>query len=325
LLADSIRLDSSALADPYAQDTMSWVDDDEIEPGGFDRSGCIVAVWGPLGSPGRTTIALGLAAELARIGQRVLLVDADTFGASVAIRLGLLDEAPGLAAAARAANAGSLDDASFARVVRRVRAGLEVLTGVSRPSRWRELRPSGLEHVWDAARRRADITIVDIGFCIESDDALGIEPGAPTRAAAALSALANADDVIAVGVPDPVSVARLVPGIAALRELAPSASLHVIANRVPKRSSEVSDFTAVLARHANVEVAHIVIEDAATLRDMTAQGLLPTEIRGRSSFASDMRPLARLFVSGQTVLRSDDQETSRPSRAGSRRLARIAS
>ena len=326
LRSHPVPLDASALADPndlpFAD---SNVNESEEDVAGHERAGRILAVGGPLGSPGRTTIALGLAAELARLGQQTLLVDADTFGASVALRLGLLDEAPGLAAAARAANSGTLDDASFARVVRRVRPGLEVLTGVSRPSRWRELRPGALAYVWDAARRRADVTVIDIGFCIESDDALGADAGASTRAAVALSALGEADDVISVGVPDPVSVARLVPALTAVRELAPTATLHVIANRVPKRSSEARDFAEILARHGNVTVSHVVSEDAATLRAMTAEGLLPTEIRGRSVFGTDMRALARTLVREAGQARSDGQAVARASRTGSRRLARIAS
>ena len=50
-----------------------------------------------------------LAAEVASRGGEVLLVDADTYGGCVAQSLGLLDEAPGIAAACRAAEQGSLD------------------------------------------------------------------------------------------------------------------------------------------------------------------------------------------------------------------------
>ena len=71
-------------------------------------SGCIIAVWGPAGAPGRTTVAVNLAGELARLGLPTLLVDADTYGGCVAQSLSLLDEAPGLAAATRSADQGSL-------------------------------------------------------------------------------------------------------------------------------------------------------------------------------------------------------------------------
>ncbi|MGH9250770.1 MAG: AAA family ATPase, partial [Acidimicrobiales bacterium] len=68
--------------------------------------GRLVAVWGPTGAPGRTTLAVNLAAETALLGRATLLVDADTYGGAIAQVLGLLDEAPGLAGAARAANFG---------------------------------------------------------------------------------------------------------------------------------------------------------------------------------------------------------------------------
>src|SRR5690606_21209567 len=44
--------------------------------------GSVVVVWGPPGSPGRTTVAVNLAAELAGPSRRACLVDADTHAAS---------------------------------------------------------------------------------------------------------------------------------------------------------------------------------------------------------------------------------------------------
>ena len=58
-------------------------------------AGLVVAVWGPTGAPGRTTVAVNVAAELAAAGRRTLLVDADTYGGCVAQVVGMLDEAPG--------------------------------------------------------------------------------------------------------------------------------------------------------------------------------------------------------------------------------------
>lgn len=55
---------------------------------GGDPSGAglghLLAVWGPTGAPGRTTVAAGLAAELAGMGLPTLLVDADVYGGAVA-------------------------------------------------------------------------------------------------------------------------------------------------------------------------------------------------------------------------------------------------
>jgi hypothetical protein len=61
--------------------------DPMVEPG----TGRLVAVWGPTGAPGRTTVAVGIAGELALAGVPTLLADADTYGGSVAQVLGFLD------------------------------------------------------------------------------------------------------------------------------------------------------------------------------------------------------------------------------------------
>jgi ATPases involved in chromosome partitioning len=66
-----------------------------IAPAEKTSDGHVWCVWGPHGSPGRTTIALGIAAQLASRGQRVLVVDADTQGGTVAPALGLIDKTPG--------------------------------------------------------------------------------------------------------------------------------------------------------------------------------------------------------------------------------------
>jgi hypothetical protein len=44
----------------------------------------LIAVWGPTGAPGRTTVAVNLAFEAAPLAGEVLLVDADTYGGTVA-------------------------------------------------------------------------------------------------------------------------------------------------------------------------------------------------------------------------------------------------
>ncbi|HEY0870190.1 MAG TPA: hypothetical protein VGD55_07310, partial [Acidothermaceae bacterium] len=115
---------------------------DEVEARRDD--GRLVAVWGPTGAPGRTTTAVVLATEAARLGCASLLADADCYGGVIAQVLGLLDESPGLAAAVRQANAGNLDLHALATLARVVGANLRVLTGIARAERWPELRPSGL-------------------------------------------------------------------------------------------------------------------------------------------------------------------------------------
>ncbi len=235
-----------------------------VEPG----SGRLVAVWGPTGAPGRTTVAVNVAAELAASGVPTLLVDADVYGGVVAQVLGFLDEAPGLAAATRLANNGQLDLAALAAVAPQAAPNLRVLTGISRADRWPELRPSALEQVWLLSRSLAAVTVVDLGFCLEQDEELSFDTAAPRRNGATLATLDAADTVLAVGAADPVGMQRLVRGLTQLREVVPGALPRVVLNRV-RRSAVGAEpegqLAAALERYAGVRDPAYVPEDRESL------------------------------------------------------------
>jgi Mrp family chromosome partitioning ATPase len=198
-------------------------------------SGQVIAVWGPAGSPGRTFVAANIAGELAATGKTVLLVDADSYSASVAGVLGLLDEAAGLAQACRLADQGLLDGDALRRVATPVatKAGtFLVLTGITRADRWTELRAAALSLVLDRAREIADVTVIDTGFCLEADEELSFDTMAPRRNAATLRSLEVADTVFAVGAADSIGVPRLVRGLAQLEAAVPQATPRVVLNKV---------------------------------------------------------------------------------------------
>ena len=202
--------------------------------------GRIIAVWGPAGAPGRTILAANIAGELAADGKRVMLVDADSYGASIAAVLGLMDESAGLAQACRLADQGMLDAAALDRIAAPVAttAGtFKVLTGITRADRWTELRAPALALVLERARQNADAVVVDTGFCLEADEELSFDTMAPRRNAATLRPLELADTVFAVGAADPVGVPRLVRALAELEAAVPQASPTVVMNKV--RASSV--------------------------------------------------------------------------------------
>lgn len=198
--------------------------------------GRVVAVWGPTGSPGRTTVALNLAAELAGRGRQVLLIDADTYGSSIAQSLAMLDEAPGVAAASRSAESGHLDVLSLARLAPEVSARFRVLTGLPRADRWPELRAAALERIIELSRQLADVVVIDCGFCLEDDEELSYDTAAPRRNEATLTSLAHAQEVVAVGGCDPVALGRFVRAIQELGTVS-SPNPTIVINRV--RSSAV--------------------------------------------------------------------------------------
>jgi Flp pilus assembly CpaE family ATPase len=283
-----------AFADPVAGSTPSDVDG-LLGPG----SGRLVAVWGPTGAPGRTTVAVGVAGELARSGVSTLLADGDVYGGVVAQLLGFLDEAPGLAAATRLANNGTLDVTGLARVAPQVAPGLRVLTGISRAERWPELRPAALEQVWSVARSLAAVTVVDCGFCLEQDEELSFDTSAPRRNGATLATLEAADVVLAVGSGDPVGMQRLVRGLTQLHEAVPGVLPRVVVNRV-RRAAVGPDPQAqlgeALERYAGVRDVAFVPEDRAALDAAVLQAQLLGEVAPDSAVRSALAAIAAGLV-----------------------------
>jgi len=261
----------------------------------------VVAVWGPAGAPGRTTVAVSLAAELAAAGREVLLVDADTYAASVAQVLGLLDESPGLVAAVRAGLDGRLDPAVLARLTPVASPRLRVLTGLTRAARWSELRPAGLQAVLSAGRALADVVVVDLAPPLEEDEELSYDTAAPRRNGAALDVLRAADDVVVVGSADPVGLQRLVRGLQDLAGAVPSASVTVVVNRV--RADAVGRSPAVrvreaLQRFAGVEVRHLVPDDRPATDRALLSGRTLLEQAPDSPARTALRDLAETLLSG---------------------------
>jgi Flp pilus assembly CpaE family ATPase len=269
---------AAALLDLDDPSSDTWTAD---APTAGDGTGRLIAVWGPTGAPGRTTVAVGLAGELAAAGVPTLLADADVYGGVVGQVLGFLDEAPGLAAAARLANLGQLDLAALARVAPTAAPRLRVLTGISRADRWTELRPAALEAVWSLARGLAQVTVVDCGFCLEQDEELSFDTAAPRRNGATLATLAAADTVLAVGAADPVGVQRLVRGLGELRDVLPATAPQVVLNKV-RRSVVGADPEAQLAgaleRYAGVRDVVFLPYDREPLDAAVQQARLLTEL-----------------------------------------------
>ena len=284
--------------------------------------GRVVVVWGPTGAPGRTSTAVGVAAEAAAAGVEVLLVDLDVYGGVVAQLLGLLDESPGVAAACGAARRGALDVPRLAALSREVSPRLRVLGGLTRADRWPEVGPDVVGEVLRTARATAPLVVVDVGFCLEEDEELSYDTLAPRRNGATVAALGAADVVLAVGSGDPVGLQRLVRGLADLREVVPGADVRVVVQRlrrdaVPGRDAE-AEVRQALARFAGVRHLSVVPDDRPALDRATALGRTLVEAAPRSPARAALRALAGQLVD------LPDAAAGRRGRRGPGRRARLS-
>ncbi|HTZ44135.1 MAG TPA: hypothetical protein VMB79_09745 [Jatrophihabitans sp.] len=278
------------------------------EPG---RRGKVVAVWGPTGAPGRTTVAVNLAEEIGRLELGCLLVDVDVYGGVVANVLGLLDDSPGLVAACRQAQSNRLDRTALSSLCWQLRSGLRVLTGIARADRWVEVRPAALESVLELARGLADYTVLDLGFALETDEELSFDTIAPRRNGATLAGLAAADLILAVGAGDPVGMQRLIRGLDELRALDLAAPVQVVINQA--RPGSVAgkpgvELAAALERFAGRRPSAMLPYDRDALDRALVAGKSLAEVAAQSPLRRAVREVAATVVGRQA---SDKQRLRR--------------
>jgi MinD-like ATPase involved in chromosome partitioning or flagellar assembly len=284
-------------------------------PGG--AAGRLLVVWGPTGAPGRTTVAVGIATELAVAGTDVLLLDVDAYGGAVAQHLGVLDEASGLLAAARAANTGRLDADLLASYARQVAPRLRVLTGLPRPERWQEVRPVAFGDLLEEVAGCASYAVLDAGFNLEAEAPDPFGSSAPQRNEMTLASLQRADEVVVVGSADPVGLARLARGLVELREVLPAVRPRVVVNRTrPSLGWSDLEIRGMVEGFVTPLGVHFLPDDRAAADRALMTGRSLAEC-GDSALRTAMRELARA-VAGEPA----DPARRRRGRALGARLRR---
>jgi MinD-like ATPase involved in chromosome partitioning or flagellar assembly len=261
---------------------------DATPVGGPARRGRVIAVWGPAGAPGRSTVAMGLADRVVAAGSSAVLIDADVYGGVLANAFGLLDESAGLAGACRLASNGRLGPADFAGLCWQVRDRLILMTGIARADRWPELRPSAIPMVLDTARTFADVVIVDCSSVVESDEEITFDTLAPRRNGATLAVLEAADSVIAVGAADPAGMERLARGYADVTAAVAGLEPKIVFNRVRATAASVPELREASRRFCGSEPIAFLPEDRAVVDLAWQRGVALSMVKSKS-------PLVRAF------------------------------
>lgn len=257
----------------------------------------VIAVWGPAGAPGRSVLAINLACEIALAGRRVLLIDADTYGGSIAGYLELFDEAPGFLATSRLAGLGHLDRDEFERLAHDFQCGdarLRVLSGIVNSKRWPELTTSRVRSCIEVVREFFDAIVIDVGFNLEEDEEISSDLVAPRRNQATLEVLRSADGVVAVTASDVISVARYIQSLSVLTELIGHTPVTFVANRVhAKRSSGGNIVRHTLSRFAGVTDVHLIDDDAMAFAEALERAAPLCVVAPKSTVRSQIRQIAQ--------------------------------
>jgi MinD-like ATPase involved in chromosome partitioning or flagellar assembly len=289
-----------------------------------ERLGELVAVWGPKGAPGRTTVAVNLAFEALPYVGETLLVDADTYGGSISQMLGFLDDHPSLAWAARLATRGELDGPRLLSATNRAGpAGPRVLPGLPRAELWTELRPSTWHALLDLFMVSLDLTIIDVGFCLEEEEELAHDHVRFRRNAVSRIALQRAHHVIAVARADPVGLHDFIRGYQQLRDLGVEPGrIHVLANQARPGvfgGDAVTQIRAELARYLGVEPSALIPYDRGAVDAATSAGKALREVRRGSPAQQALAAIAAELVGAEPV--SSKRQRMRRRRRRERRRA----
>lgn len=251
--------------------------------------GTVIAVWGPKGAPGRSSLAVELAAELAATEPRTALVDADTYGGDVAQMLGIDESLPTIVWASQVAARGDRDAARLVEGLRRAGPDGPVLVpGVARSDLWRDVGEFAWRALLETLREAFARVVVDTGFCIEDDSTTySIGEG---RNAAARETLRSADSVVAVCRCDPVGLKTFLWSYGALTELVEEDRIYVVANRVA--TGEEAPVADLLRRHASKRPVAYVPDDPALFRAAVMKGVAARSVAPGSGVARSIRALA---------------------------------
>ncbi|HQR80263.1 MAG TPA: hypothetical protein PLT68_08595 [Actinomycetota bacterium] len=189
-------------------------------------SGRLTTVWGPPGSWGVTSVAIGLARSLARRESTLLLdanVHAPTIGDLLDVPVG------GLLQACLGADRGAVS-----LPARRVARGLSVVSGLD-PAMYPAAHPGALQQVLDAAAADFRQVVIDVDSAVDPAGEIGLVPDWTTATAVCLQA---ADDlVIVVGEGEP-ALRRLWRSLPAVADLL-TGRATVVVNRCsdPRRTT----------------------------------------------------------------------------------------
>jgi MinD-like ATPase involved in chromosome partitioning or flagellar assembly len=244
----------------------------------------LIAVTSPHGSTGKTTIAINIALELSVEKYKVLLIDADLSGPSVANYLCLAELPAGLAGALRIASQKRFDDIQLERLSVQVpKTSVSVLPGAMA-----ELTVSPtheiLTDIITVAKKSFDFVIVDLGSISPSSKASEFN--------LTHTLLQQADQVVLVASADPVGIFRLLAIEVLILEL--TAQPMLVINRlrnsvIPQARSEIK---TTLSRLGTIEIKAFFPDDPNQVDQATKDGMVMT---GR---AGSFRSAVGIFTKG---------------------------
>lgn len=255
-----------------------------------NNSPMVIAVSGPYGSSGKTTVAINIALELSLEKARVLLIDADTLGPSVANHFLLSEQPPGLGAALRISNQERFDLEQLERVSFQFqKSSLRIMPG-SQSLHGQSFEESSISSILTIARQGFDYTVVDLtGVALEDQS---------QQAALTRTILAQADKSILVALADPVGIFRLLNAEQTVLDITSEPLLIVNRVRNSVISQARSEIAITLQRLSSLEPKAYLPDDPSHIDQALRTGVPAASLSRSGTFRQALTGFVRAELLG---------------------------
>ena len=246
----------------------------------------VIAVTSPHGSTGKTTVAINIALELAAEKFRVLIIDADLDGPSIANYFCLSELPAGLVGAIRIASQNRFDQAQLERLSVQVpKSSITVLPGVI-SEQYLELTKDSLAAILETAKASFDFVIVDLG---------SLKPSLEFDITSEIVRVS--DQVVVVALADPIGIFRLLRLEQGLLELTDNPKLVINRLRNSVIAQAKTEIKTTLAGLGAIEAAAFLPDDPASVDQATRLGMVTGARSG--SFRSAVGIFTRVSILGR--------------------------
>jgi len=223
----------------------------------------IIAVTSAHGSTGKTTVAIYMALELAAEKFRVLIIDADLEGPSVANYFCLSELPAGLVGAIRIAGQNRFDQAQLERLsVQIPKSSITILPGVISDQKL-ELTQESITAILDTAKANFDFVIVDLGS-LKPKQEFDITTEVVQRS----------NQVVVVALADPIGIFRVLRLEKTLMGLTETPKLVINRLRNSVIAQAKSEIKTTLAGLSELEAAAFLPDDQPSVDQATRVGMI---------------------------------------------------
>lgn len=274
--------------------------------------GSLIAVAGFGGSCGRSSFVKEVSWHLAKSGSRTLMVDADTYGASLIQEFAIDSGGVGVLEACREFEKRNLSPNVIEKLTHPVAPNLSLLSGLSKSSRWTDLRIPALRATWDATKSGFDFVVADVGGVLEIDSSLMHESALPRRHAASLTALEAAATTIICARADPIGVSRLIRGYLEFSELFSETNVSAVVWGT-SNEREVRETTQAITRHTGLQSVTCVPHNWELAKTALSRATTMSKLDDKSAISITYRNLAQSLVSDEArIVGIETKKRTRP-------------